>query len=133
MAVLAAGRAAFFLMATFALLVEGVLGGGGFRLGAVATGALASFYALMMAAFAISDLALMSSVVESDFAHFIGEFDFGRTIVGGDDHGADGEERNGDQQSDKTFHTDEPPEKGFGKCESTCEVFAYYRIAMFFH
>jgi len=109
-AILAAGRAAFFLVATLALFMEGVLGGRSFRLGAVATGALASFHALVMAGLAISDFALMSSMVEGDFAHFVGELDFGRAVVGGDDDGADSEERYSDQESDKTFHAGGPPE-----------------------
>jgi len=109
------GRAALFLMATFALFMEGVLGGRSLRFDAVTTGALAGFHAFVMAGLAVSHLALMGSVVESDFAHLVGELDFGRTVVGGNDHGADGEKRDGGEKNDKTFHGAEPPEKGLAR------------------
>lgn len=104
MAVLATGRPAFFLMTALALLVESILGGRGLGFDTMAAGALASFDTVVMAALAVSHLALVGSMVESNLAHFVGHFDFGRTVVGGDDHGADGEEGHGDENSDKTFH-----------------------------
>lgn len=115
MTILATGRAAFFLMATFALFVEGVFGGGSFWFGAVTAGTFSGVHTLVMTGLAVSNFALMGGMVEGDFAHFVGEFDFGRAVVGGNNDGADSEERNSDEESDKTFHRDGPPEIWFRK------------------
>lgn len=94
-AVLAAGGAAFFLVAAFAGLVTPVfaetfdLAGSG-----------------LMADFAVTGLFLVGSVIEGDFPHLVGELHLGGAVVGGSDgQGAESHERGDGEDSDETFHT----------------------------
>lgn len=111
MAVLAAGRNAIFLVAVFAQLVSGVLE---LRsLGAVVAGSTcASFDAVVVALGAVTDPLLVRFVREGDLAHFGGQFDDFRAIVGrSKGGGTEGDQADSYHDGKNAFHNDSPPNK----------------------
>jgi hypothetical protein len=105
-AVLAAGGAAFVLMAVFAQLVEGVLLCGRGSIDTVTGVAFAGFNAFVVAGRAVFHAGLMGLMLEGHGAHFGLILDGFLTFVGGRSHqSAGGHEAGYEQNSDETFHT----------------------------
>ena len=104
MAGFAAGADTFFLVTIFAQLVENILGFGGL-VTVMAGTAGAGVDAVVVAGGTFTHAILVGLVREIDIAHLGGEFDFSRAVVGGNQGGGtEGDQADGNQYSDQTFH-----------------------------
>lgn len=97
------GRTILFFVAIFAQFVENGFGFGSF--GAIVTAtASASFYAIVMASFAIGDSFLVFGMLKGNRAHFCVDFDFSRAVIRDREHSGSSNKSKNNQQNNEFFH-----------------------------